>query len=83
MTTQEQTIEERVIKVFSQVFHKNVDQINRETRLSEDLFAKSLNSMELIAMLENEFDIEIPTQETRRNKTVGQNIDLVERLVKK
>jgi acyl carrier protein len=83
MTTQEQTVEERVKQVVAKVFRKDVNQISRETRFIEDLFAKSLNIIELIAVLENEFDIEIPANEARRNKTVGQAIDLIERLLEK
>jgi acyl carrier protein len=83
MTTQEQAVEERVKQVVAKVFRKDVNQISRETRFIEDLFAKSLNIIELTAVLENEFDIEIPGQEARRNKTVGQSVDLIERLLEK
>jgi acyl carrier protein len=83
MVTQERTVEERVIEMVAKVFRKDVNQINRETRFIEDLYAKSLNIIELTAVLENEFDIEIPGHEARKNKTVGQAVDLIERLVKK
>lgn len=83
MATQEQTVEERVKQVIAKVFHKEVDQISRETRLVEDLQAKSLNMIELTALLENEFDMDISTFETRRNKTVGEDVDLIEKLLKK
>ena len=83
MSTQEQTVEERVKQVVAKVFHTEVDQISRETRLIEDLYAKSLNIIELIASLENEFDMDIPAFEARRNKTVGEDIDLIEKLLMK
>ena len=83
MTTQEQTVEERVMQIVAKVFRKDVSQINRDTRFIEDLYAKSLNIIELTAVLENEFDIEIPAHEARKNKTVGQAVDLVARLLKK
>lgn len=83
MTTKEQTVEERVKQVVAKVFRKDVNQISRETQFIEDLFAKSLNIIELTAVLENEFDIEIPGHEARRNKTVGQAVDLIEKLLKK
>ena len=83
MATQEQTVEERVKQMVAKVFHKEVDQISRETRLVEDLYAKSLNIIELIALLENEFDMDIPAFEVRRNKTVGEDVDLIEKLLRK
>ena len=83
MATQEQTVEERVKQMVAKVFHKEVDQISRETRLIEDLYAKSLNIIELIALLENEFDMDIPAFEARRNKTVGEDVDLIEKLLRK
>ena len=83
MTTQEQTVEERVKQIVAKVFRKDVSQISRDTRFIEDLYAKSLNIIELTAVLENEFDIDIPGHEARRNKTVGQAIDLIEKLLAK
>jgi len=43
----------------------------------EDLHAKSLNIVELVAVLENEFQVMLPFAETRRKKTVGEGIDLI------
>jgi acyl carrier protein len=83
MTTQELTVEERVKGMVAKVFRKDASQINRDTRFVEDLFAKSLNIIELTAVLENEFDIDIPGHEARKNKTVGQAIDLIEKLIAK
>lgn len=83
MTMEDQTIEVRVKKVVADVFRKDADQISRETKLIEDLYAKSLNIIELAAVLEDEFNIEISGQEARSNKTVGQTIDMVKRLVGK
>lgn len=81
MVDTNQTVEERVLQAIAKVFRREVGEINRETRFVEDLFAKSLNVIELIAVLENEFNIEIPTHEARKNKTVGEAIAMVERLV--
>ncbi|MDY6879634.1 MAG: phosphopantetheine-binding protein [Desulfatiglans sp.] len=76
-------IEERTMKCVAKVFHKDTSQVGRETRFVEDLFAKSINIIELSALLENEFDIEIPGAEARKNKTVGEAIELIERLLQK
>ncbi|MDY6851524.1 MAG: phosphopantetheine-binding protein [Thermodesulfobacteriota bacterium] len=76
-------IEERTIKWVAKVFRKDVSQISRDTRFVEDLLAKSINIIELSALLENEFDIEIPGATARKNKTVGEAVELIERLLQK
>jgi acyl carrier protein len=74
----EKTIQERVIKVVALVFHKEVSDLSADTRFVEDLLAKSINIIELIAVLENEFDIEIPVAAARRALTVGEAVAVVE-----
>jgi acyl carrier protein len=75
--TLEERIEAGVMKEVARVFKKKVSDLTRETRFAEDLQAKSLNIVELVAVLENEFQVMIPYAETRRRKTVGEAIDLV------
>lgn len=77
MVTLEERISERTIKEIARIFKKDESQITRETRFIEDLHVKSLNIVELVAVLENAFEIMIPYAETRRRKTVGEAIDLV------
>lgn len=81
MTEDKITTEERVFQAVAKVFRKDIGEIHRETRFVEDLFSKSLNVIELIAVLENEFNIEIPMHEARKNKTVGEAVQMVERLL--
>lgn len=83
MTSQEQTIEKRVVQLVAKVFSKEESQITRETRLLEDLFAKSIDIIELTAVLENEFEIEISGADSRRALTVGQFADLIEKYLQK
>ena len=74
-------IEERISKFFletvARIFRKEVSELSRETRFIEDLQAKSVNIVELVALLQNEFGIEIPMAKVRRRKTVGEAIDFV------
>ena len=77
MATLEERIAERVTKEVARIFKKDVSAITRDTRFVEDLHAKSLNIVELVAVLENEFQVMLPFAETRRKKTVGEAIDLV------
>ncbi|MFC2024385.1 phosphopantetheine-binding protein [Chloroflexota bacterium] len=74
--------ESRIKMAIAKVFHKPVSEISRDTRFVADLFAKSINTIELIAILDYEFDIKIPRAQARRAKTVGEAIDLIEGLIK-
>jgi acyl carrier protein len=77
------TIEERVMEVVARVFRKDANELTKDTRFIEDLHAKSLNIIELTAVLEDEFDISIPSAEARKRKTIGEAIALIESLVQK
>jgi len=80
---EEKTVEQIVIESVAKIFQKDPKQISRDTRFVEDLYAKSLNIIELTAVLEDTFNVTIPPVESRRNKTVGDAIDMIERLLKK
>lgn len=49
----------------------NADTITLETSLIEDLEADSLDAVEVIMALEDEFGIEIPDEEAENFKTIG------------
>jgi len=68
-------VEKKVKKVVSEVFKVPEEKLTRETHLVDDLHAKSMQMVELIAALELEFGFRIPQREVRENKTVGQAID--------
>ncbi len=75
-------IEKEVKGIISTVFDIEESKLTRETRFLEDLFAKSVQILELLAMLEYKFKLEIPMTEVRKNKTVGQAIDYMVRRLK-
>lgn len=54
-------------------------EITRDSVLLQDLGLNSLDLMEMVCMLEDEFDIEISDREARTLKLVGDVIDLVEK----
>jgi acyl carrier protein len=53
-------LEERIITGLAKVLNKQPSQIQKESRLIEDLEVDSLDALDLIFKLEEEFDIEIP-----------------------
>ena len=57
------SVEERIITGLAKVLNKQPSQIQMESRLVEDLEVDSLDALDLIFKLEEEFDIEIPQGE--------------------
>ena len=70
-------VRERVTKVVAQTLKLNEAAMSDDSRFVEDLGAESMQSVELIAAFEEEFDIEIDEQEAMDVKTVGKAVDFI------
>lgn len=70
-----------MIKRAAEVFKKNPEELSANTSFTGELEAKSVNYVQIITVLEDEFDVEIPFMEFRRKKTFGEAADYVEQLV--
>jgi len=70
-------IEVRVRKVLSEQLAVDESQVVPSARFAEDLNADSLDLVEAVLALEEEWNIEIPEEEMDGVKTVGQAIELV------
>ena len=73
------SIEERVVEIVSENLGVSKDSITRQTRFIEDIGADSLDIVELVMELEEEFEITIPDEQAEKIKTVGEAIDYIER----
>ncbi len=73
----EEKVTERVMKEVARIFQTDVSELTRDTRFVEDLKAKSVNIVELIAVLEDAFGVGIPFMEARRKKTIGEATDFI------
>jgi acyl carrier protein len=73
------SVEERVIEIVCENLAVNKDQVNRNTSFQEDMGADSLDIVELVMELEEEFEITIPDDQAEKIKTVGEAIDFIER----
>lgn len=74
MTRQE--IEERVRKVLAEQLARDVEEVTLEASFEDDLEADSLDLVEAVLALEEEFSIEIPEEEMEGVKTVGEAVNL-------
>jgi acyl carrier protein len=70
---------ERVKKVAVAQLNVNVDEVTMEASFTKDLGADSLDTVELVMALEEEFECEIPDDEAEKITTVQQAIDYVEK----
>lgn len=70
----------RIIARAAELFKVDPGQYSADTRFVEDLKAKSVNYVQIIAVLEEEFDVTIPFMEFRRKKTFGEAAAFVSEL---
>ena len=71
------TVEERVKKVVEDQLSVNQDQITPEASFIDDLGADSLDTVELVMALEEEFGVEIPDEEAEKITKVGEAIEYI------
>jgi acyl carrier protein len=77
------SIEEKVKTIIAQHFQEDISKIAREQKFIEDLGADSLQVVELVLSFEENFEIDIPDEDTEKIRTVGDAIDYISAHVKK
>ena len=75
-------VEERVIEIVCENLAVNKEQVTRSTNFIEDIGADSLDIVEFVMELEEEFDIQIPDDQAEKIKTVGEAVDYIDNAVK-
>jgi len=71
---------ERVQKLISMELSIDIDKITQDAHLFDDLNFDSLDSVEVVLALENEFDIEIADDEIDNVQSVQNILDLLDNL---
>ena len=71
------SVEERVKKIVSEQLGVKDDEVKSEASFVEDLGADSLDTVELVMALEEEFETEIPDEEAEKITTVQLAIDYI------
>jgi len=73
-------IEAKVKEIIVEQLGVNADQVNAEAKMIEDLGADSLDAVELVMAIEEEFGIEIPDDEAEKLTAVGDITSYVEKV---
>ncbi|MCK5876557.1 MAG: acyl carrier protein [Candidatus Marithrix sp.] len=71
------TIEERVKKIVVEQLSVKDEEVNLDSSFVDDLGADSLDTVELVMALEEEFECEIPDEEAEKIGTVQHAIDYI------
>ena len=69
---------EKVKAIISEQFDVEEDTITNDTTITEDLGADSLDVVDLLMSIEDEFEIEVPDTEIENIKTVGELVKYIE-----
>ena len=69
---------EKVKAILAEQFDADDDKITADTDLQEDLGADSLDVVDLLMSIEDEFDVEVPDEEIENIKTVGALVSYIE-----
>jgi len=71
------SIHERIKQIVAEQLGVDEDQVTNEASFMDDLGADSLDTVELVMALEEEFDIEISDEDAEKIQTVQDAIDYI------
>ena len=69
---------EKVKAILAEQFDVEEDKITADTDLQEDLGADSLDVVDLLMSIEDEFEVEVPDEEIENIKTVGALVSYID-----
>ncbi len=71
------SVDERVMKIVAEQLGVSEGEVTKDSSFVGDLGADSLDTVELVMALEEEFDCEIPDEQAEKITTVKQAIDYI------
>ncbi len=72
-----ENVEQRIKKIVAEQLGVNEAEVKNESSFVDDLGADSLDTVELVMALEEEFECEIPDEQAEKINTVQQAIDYI------
>ena len=76
------SVQERVIDIVASQLGVDKEKVTPETSFVNDLGADSLDTVELVMELEEEFDINIPDDQAEKIKTVGEAVEHIKQAIR-
>ena len=77
MSTEEPSIEKRLKEIILKQFGKGKKPVTLETSFVNDLGGDSLDMVELVMELEDEFDVNIPDEDAQKMQNVGDAVKYI------
>ena len=74
-------VQEDVRKIVIEKLGVKPEEVTNEARFIDDLGADSLDTVELIMALEEQFGVEVPDEEAEKLTTVGKAVEYIEKRV--
>ena len=72
---------EKLQKIIAEVLNVDEAEVNMDTTFVDDLGADSLDVFQIVMGIEEEFDIEIPTEEVEQIVSVGDAVEDIKKLI--
>ncbi len=72
---------EKLQKIIAEVLNVDTEEVTPDTTFVDDLGADSLDIFQIVMGIEEEFDIEIPTEEVEQVVSVGDAVEQIKRLI--
>ena len=72
---------EKLQKIIAEVLNVDTQEVTMETTFVEDLGADSLDIFQIVMGIEEEFDIEIPTEQGEKIVSVGDAVEEIKNLI--
>ena len=69
---------EKLKEIVGEQLEIEAESITADTRLNEDLNADSLDVVEILMALEDEFGVDIPDEEIEKMKTIGDVVNFIQ-----
>jgi len=70
-------IQEKIVKIICEQLGKDESEVSMKSNFIEDLDADSLDTVELVMALEEEFEIDIPDEAAEKITTVQSAVDFI------
>ena len=69
---------DKIREIWAEQRDADAEEMTADTRIAEDLGADSLDVVELLMSIEDEFEVEIPDEEIENLKTIGDVVEYIQ-----